>query len=159
MISSITRILIVYAVFLSFFLMHSGGVLVFWGISVNLLLLFSVWISFLNLKTPSFFLLLCAEIFSAWLWTPFWILSFLLFPTVSILIWLVRKKLTWNRFVDYLIAISVTTIVCFVILSPYPFSAFTTPTIFFELILNIATGVLLWFSSGTLLIRHAKTTY
>ncbi len=150
--------LVLLGIYLLFFLLQTGGVFVFWGIGLNLLLVFSVWIGFLNLKNPLFFFLLVATVLISWWWSPLWIVSLLVFPLLSILTKVLRSRLTGNVFLDFIILVAGGTILLFWALSPY--SAFSSITfdVFYELLLNLIFGAILWISPGSNLIHHAKTT-
>lgn len=157
--SPAVKIIILLAVFLCFFLLQSGGISVFWGVGVNLLLLFSVRIGLMELRLPVFFILLGFELVLAWWWTPFWIIPFMVFPAISVAVLLFRGKLTGNRFLDFIVAVAVATVAASFILSPSPLSVFKTPVLVYELLLNLAVGIVLWSVSGPYLAYHAKTTH
>lgn len=151
------KIIFLFALFLCLFLLQTGGILVFWGVGINLLILFSVLAGLSDLDAVSFGVLLMLELLTAWAWAPFWVIPFLVYPAVALCVFLFKKRLTGNRFLDYLIFLTGTSVVAFFLLSSSPMAVFRSPVLLYELAFNLIVGVLLWPIAGNRLTHHAKT--
>ncbi len=151
------KILFLTLIFVLFFLFATGGFLTLGDSSPNVLLVFAVLTAFFALCRESFVALLLFQIIIAWIEIPFWFLSFLILIGVSILVRIVRSRLTGNLFADFMMAIVIVTVAHYAIVA-YQFVSWGFIALMGkEILLNLILGAVLWFLMRSFIIRYGKT--
>lgn len=158
MIHKTPKLLFFTLLFLVVMVLQTGGFFRVGGIEPNFILVFAVFVGLLALPMKSFFVLLAFQVLLALAGMPFWFLGFLPLIGVSLVVRVLRFRLTGNLFVDFIFAVVLVTFLRYVAFA-YPFLSWGSWSLVVgEMVLNLLVGALLWVAFHNFLIRHAKAT-
>src|SRR5512141_308982 len=102
---SLLFLVMVIAIFLQI-----GGLVEFWNVIPNLILVLLVLFGLLDLRWGTFIALLAAGLAVVWFRVPFWFLELAPFFVVSVVLRLLRGKLTGNLLLDYSSVVALTSV-------------------------------------------------
>ncbi len=151
------KLLLFTLLFLIFIFFQTGGFFRAGGIEPNFILVFAIFAAFLAFPMKFFIALLALQVLLAWAGMPFWFFSFLPLVGVSLVMRILRFRLTGNLFIDFMLAVAFITLLRYVVFA-YPFLSWGSwMLVGGEVALNLLFGGLLWVVLRHFLIRHAQT--
>lgn len=152
------KLLFFTLLFLVVMVLQTGGFFRVGGVEPNFILVFAVFVALLALSIKSFIALLVLQVLLAWAGMPFWFFAFLPLVGVSLLVRVLRFRLTGNLFFDFMLTIALVTLLRYAAFA-FPFLSWGSWTfVAEETALNLLVGALLWVVLRNFLIRHAKVT-